>query len=174
MQDAEPEVVEPAAPTSEPAGDVAQVEPEEETGLGHALIDRVQDLRAATAVVKVIEMPKTGRMGVVLPTMQPDQYRYVSWPPDHPLIVQGQPGTGKTVIAAHRAVYLTSVEREMARVARIAIVGPSDNYVEHVAPIVSELKEPQAEIRILSLPAFLQSIVGLRNRPKPSAIGRIE
>ncbi len=140
----------------------------------HAVLDRVQDLRAASAVLKVMEMPKTGRMGVVLPTMQPDQYRYVSWPGDRALIVQGQPGTGKTVIAAHRAVYLTSTEREEQRVARIAIIGPSDNYVEHVAPIVSELKEPQAEVRVLSLPAFLQSIVGLRSRPKPGTIGRIE
>jgi hypothetical protein len=140
----------------------------------HAVLDRVQDLRAASAVLKVMEMPKTGRMGVVLPTMQPDQYRYVSWPGDRGLIVQGQPGTGKTVIAAHRAVYLTSTEREAKRVARIAIIGPSDNYVEHVAPIVSELKEPQAEVRVLSLPAFLQSIIGLRSRPKPGTIGRIE
>jgi hypothetical protein len=138
------------------------------------LPERVRDLRAAHAVLKVTQMPKTGRMGLVLPTMQPDQYRFVSWPCDRPLIVQGQPGTGKTVIAAHRAVYLTSVERESERVARIAIVGPSDTYVEHVTPIVSELKEPQAEIRILSLPAFLQSIVGLRTRPRPGSIGRIE
>lgn len=140
----------------------------------NAVLDRVQDLRAAGAVLKVMEMPKTGRMGVVLPTMQPDQYRFVSWPGDRALIVQGQPGTGKTVIAAHRAVYLTSTEREAQRVARIAIIGPSDNYVEHVTPIVSELKEPQAEVRVLSLPAFLQSIVGLRSRPKPGSIGRIE
>jgi hypothetical protein len=84
----------------------------------HAVLHRVQGLRAASAVLKVMEMPKTGRMGVVLPTMQPDQYRYVSWPGDRALIVQGQPGTGKTVIAAHRAVYLTSTEREAQRVAR--------------------------------------------------------
>ncbi len=173
-QEAEAAVVKPATSIFEPEGDVSPVQPEEEIGSGHALNERVQDLRAATAVVKVIEMPKIGRMGVVLPTMQPDEYRYVSWPADHPLIVQGQPGTGKTVIAAHRAVYLTSAEREDACIARVAIVGPSDNYVDHVAPIVSELKEPQAEIRILSLPGFLQSIVGLPNRPKPSVIGRIE
>lgn len=139
-----------------------------------AVLDRTQGLRAANAVIKVMGMPKTGRMGVVLPTMQPDQYRLVSWPNDRPLIVQGQPGTGKTVIAAHRAVYLTSAERHQDRVARVGIVGPSDNYVEHVAPIVSELKEPEAEVRIMSLPALLQSIVGLRSRPKLGPIGRIE
>jgi DNA helicase IV len=170
----EPQVLEPEETTTESEGEPAEVEEHEEIDGSHALIDRVEDLRAPSAVLAVIEMPKTGRMGVVLPTMQPDQYRFVSWPADQPLIVQGQPGTGKTVIAAHRAVYLTSEEREATRIARVALVGPSDNYVEHVAPIVSELKEPQAEIRILSLLALLQSIVGLRNRPKPGAIGRIE
>ncbi len=162
---------EPPAETEQP--DVA-IEAAEELREVHAVPDRIRDVRAASAVLKVMEMPKTGRIGVVLPTMQPDQYRYVSWPGDRALIVQGQPGTGKTVIAAHRAVYLTSTEREAQRIARIAIIGPSDNYVEHVAPIVSELKEPQAEVRVLSLPAFLQSIVGLRSRPKPGTIGRIE
>ena len=113
-------------------------------------------------------------MGVVLPTMQPDQYRLVSAAGTQPVIVQGQPGTGKTVIAAHRAVYLTSNERGDDRVARIAIVGPSDHYVEHVTPLISKLKEPAAEIRVLSLPAMLRSIVGLRAQPKPGPIGWIE
>jgi hypothetical protein len=161
-------------PGAEETADRVHLELEPAAEFVRAVPERVEELRAASAVVRVIDMPKTGRMGVVLPTMQPDQYRYVSWSANRPLIVQGQPGTGKTVIAAHRAVYLTSAEREAERVSRIAIVGPSDNYVEHVAPIVSELKEPQAEIRVLSLPAFLQSVVGLRNKPKPGPIGRVE
>lgn len=141
---------------------------------GPIRLERAGELRAAEAVAKVMDMPKQGRMGVVLPTMQPDQYRLVSAPGPQPMIVQGQPGTGKTVIAAHRAVYLTSEEREGERVARIAIVGPSDHYVEHVTPLISELKEPAAEIRVLSLPALLKSIAGLRSQPKPGEIGRIE
>ena len=136
--------------------------------------DRLASLRAADAVIKVMEMPKEGRMGVVLPTMQPDQYQLVAAPADRALVVQGQPGTGKTVIATHRAVFLTSGEREAERVARIAIVGPSDHYVEHVAPTISELKEPGAEVRVLSLPALLRSICGLRSHPKSGPIGRIE
>ena len=131
-------------------------------------------LRAAEAVVKVMQMPKQGRMGAVLPTMQPDQYHLVAAVGDQGLVVQGQPGTGKTVIAAHRAVYLTSGERESKRIARIAIVGPSDHYVEHVAPMIAELKEPGADIRVLSLPALLRRVAGLRVFPKPGRFERIE
>ncbi len=136
--------------------------------------NRLEDLRSADAVDKVMRMPKQGRMGAVLPTMQPDQYRLVAASGNRGLVVHGQPGTGKTVIAAHRAAYLTSKERKSKRIARIAIVGPSDHYVEHVTPIISELKEPEAEIRILSLPALLARIAGLRSVPKPGPIGRIE
>lgn len=135
---------------------------------------RREHLRAAEAVVKVMQMPKQGRMGAVLPTMQPDQYRLVAAVGDRGLVVQGQPGTGKTVIAAHRAVYLTIDERESERSARIAVVGPSDRYVTHVAPIISELKEPGAEIQVLSLPSLLHSVAGLRSIPKPEPIERIE
>lgn len=149
-------------------------EPTDRLTRGHEAPEDLDDLRAGSAVFRVMEMPKTGRMGAVLPTMQPDQYRLVSWPGDQPLIVQGQPGTGKTVIAAHRAAYLTSREREGDRVARIAIIGPSDHYVEHVTPLISEIKEREAQIRVVSLPAVLQSIVGLHNRAKPGPIGRIE
>ncbi|WP_420444413.1 hypothetical protein [Candidatus Poriferisodalis sp.] len=156
----EPPRIEPSEPF------VAEIAREVDTRLEH--------LRAADAVVKVMQMPKQGRMGAVLPTMQPDQYQLVAAAGNRGLVVQGQPGTGKTVVAAHRAVYLTSSERESERVARIAIVGPSDHYVEHVAPIVSELKEPEAEIRVLSLPALLRKVAGLRSVLKPGPIGRIE
>ena len=135
---------------------------------------RRRRLRAADAVVKVMEMPKQGRMGVVLPTMQPDQYELVAAASRRGLVVQGQPGTGKTVAAAHRAVYLTSGERGTERVARVAIVGPSDLWVDHIRPIVEELKEPDAEIRLISLPALLQSAVGLDTRLEPGRAERIE
>lgn len=160
-------VQEPTSTTSD-AADQRPAEPPLD------LAGRIGGLRAAEAVLKVMEMPKTGRMGSVLPTMQPDQYELVSWDASTPLIVQGQPGTGKTVIGAHRAVYLTSEERKDKRIARIAIVGPSDHYVDHVAPVVAELKEPGAEIRLQSLPALLKNIVDLPGHPKAGPIGRIE
>ncbi|WP_420439172.1 AAA family ATPase [Candidatus Poriferisodalis sp.] len=158
----EPPRLEPAEPSPEPAEVASGVDA------------RQGGLRAAEAVVQVMQMPKQGRMGAILPTMQPDQYRLVAAAADRGLIVQGQPGTGKTAIAVHRAVYLTSVERDSERVARIAIIGPSDHYVEHVAPMIFELKEPGADIKVLSLPALLSRIAGLRAIPKPGRIGRIE
>lgn len=173
--DAPPEVAEEPVVAPEPQAEEQPAEVEEvPDGLVTSIAGRLGGLRAAGAVAEVIDMPKTGRMGSVLPTMQPEQYHLVSWSPTLPLIVQGQPGTGKTVVAAHRAVWLTSEEREGDRIARLAIIGPSDHYVDHVAPIVSELKEPVAEVRVISLPSMLQRMAGLPNRPKPGPIERIE
>ena len=135
---------------------------------------RLENARAADAVVKVMQMPKQGRMGAVLPTMQPDQYQLVAAAGNRGLVVQGQPGTGKTVVAAHRAVYLTSGERKSERIASVGIVGPSDHYVEHVQSIVSELKEGEADIRVWSLPALMQQFARLQSIPKAGPTGRIE
>ena len=95
-------------------------------------------------------------------------------PSNRGLIVQGQPGTGKTVVALHRAVYLTSKERGSNRISRLAIIGPSEGYVEHVRPILDELREQDATIEVFSLPDLLRSISGLSSFPKYGPIGRIE
>ena len=158
-------------PEEEPSISTTDSEKTESMGEVNA---RRRGLRAVEAVVKVMKLPKRGRMGAVLPTMQPDQYQLVAAASDRGLVVQGQPGTGKTVVAAHRAVYLTSEERGAERVARVAIVGPSDHYVDHVAPLISELKEPGAEIQVLSLPALLRKVSGISLNSKPGDIGRVE
>ena len=158
-----PEVPEPALPPVD-IDDLSDVAP----------LDLDEELRAGLAVAKVMEMPKTGRLASVLATMQPDQYGLVSWPHDKPLIVQGQPGTGKTVIATHRAAFLTHEERKDNRVTRIALIGPSDQYVDHVTPLISEVKDQSAQIRVLSLPAYLRQIAGLQSLPKPGRAELIE
>lgn len=170
-QDRKHLVLELDTPNEPPA--VAPLDQPKDT-VDDELEGRLAGIRAADAVAKVMQEPKRGRLGAVLPTMQPDQYQLVSAPIDRGLIVQGQPGTGKTVIAAHRAAYLTSEWRSSERIARVAIVGPSKSYADHIKPILSELMEPGAEIRVLCLPDILQSISGLRSVPKPGPIELIE
>ncbi|MCQ3811100.1 MAG: AAA family ATPase [Acidimicrobiia bacterium] len=154
-------------PTIEPGGQLVAASFAVDKG-------RFAGIRAADAVARVVQEPKRGRMGPVLPTMQPDQYRHVSAPSDRGLIVQGQPGTGKTVIALHRAIYLSSQERGSNRIARLAIIGPSEGYTEYVRPILDELSEPGATIDVFSLPDLLRSISGLSSFPIYGPISQIE
>ena len=108
-----------------------------------------------------VEEPRSDRLASVLSTLQPDQYRLVSWPHDEPLMVQGHPGTGKTIVATYRAAYLVDPalhddEGPLAgrRGLRILLVGPTDAYVEHVSEIIRRLYGI-GRIRLTHLEQFL-------------------
>ena len=60
-------------------------------------------MRSVEAVDYALQAPRSEALTSVLSTLQPDQYRLVTQRADVPLIVQGHPGTGKTIIAIHRA-----------------------------------------------------------------------
>jgi DNA helicase IV len=48
------------------------------------------------------------------------------------LVVQGGPGTGKSIVAAHRAAYLTLPSNEGAPAFKeVLLLGPTQNYVNH-------------------------------------------
>jgi DNA helicase IV len=105
-------------------------------------------MRAPETVLKRLSAPRSDRLSSVLPTLQPDQYRLVSWPHDEPLIVQGHPGTGKTIVATYRAAYLVSPalyedEGPLAgrRGLRVMLVGPTVAYAHHVSAIIQTLNE---------------------------------
>lgn len=120
-------------------------------------------LRAERAVRQAIERPRTGRLGAVLATLQPDQFRLVTWPAERPLVVQGHPGTGKTIIATHRAAFLTHPERGAERLHRVGFVGPTEPYVEHVTGALAELDVEG--VHLLALPRLLIRLAGLPTEP---------
>ena len=92
-------------------------------------------IRVEGLVRKMVEQPRTGQLTSVLSTLQPDQYELVTWRDDKTLIVSGPPGTGKTVIAMHRAGFLTHPERPGGPLSRVLVVGPTDEYRDHVRTV---------------------------------------
>ena len=124
------------------------------------------ELRAEEALRTILERPRTGELAPVLATLQPEQYRLVTWPDTVPLVIQGHPGSGKTVIATHRAVYLTHQDREAGPVGRVALVGPTDRHADHVRKVIRDLDA--RNVRVLSLPHFLAELAGLRTQPAPT------
>ena len=113
--------------------------------------------RAERLLYEAIEAPKTGSLTPVLSTLQPEQYRLVTWPSDENLVVQGHPGTGKTIVAAHRAAWLVLPKdraAEGARLSQVALVGPTDRWKEHIAPTVRGLADTGVEV--LSLESLIR------------------
>ena len=101
--------------------------------------DPLENLRAGRLVFDAISKPRTTQLGSVLATLQPDQFRLVTWPSHQPLVVQGQPGSGKTIVATHRAGYLTHRDREAEQLKRIAVIGPSPQWKEHVTASIADV-----------------------------------
>ncbi len=134
---------------------------------------RQQPLRAEGAVRAVLERPRTGHLTSVLSTLQPDQYRMVTWPDDRLLVVQGQPGTGKTIIATHRAAFLTHPERDgRPPLTRTLIVGPTDQYRSHVSGALGELGA--AGVLVQSVPSLMRALVGISQKQEPEQDQRLD
>ena len=62
-------------------------------------------------LIASITARRTGRMGDVVATIQAEQDRVIRAGLQGVLVVQGGPGTGKTVAALHRAAYLLYTHR---------------------------------------------------------------
>lgn len=116
-----------------------------------------RELRAEGLLKQAIEAPKTGTLAPVLSTLQLEQHQLVAWRHDQNLVVQGHPGTGKTIVAAHRAAYLVlpkDREDQSPRLSRVALVGPTDRWREHIAPTVHGLVDRGVEV--LSLESLIR------------------
>jgi DNA helicase IV len=148
-------------PAQRQAEDPADATPQPEASPKHV----APPLRAAKAVRRALASPKRAAMPNVLGTLQPDQYRLVTWPEDQPLLVQGHPGSGKTIVAVHRAAWLVNPDRGhlKRREPRVLLLGPTSNYVQHTSPTIGLLSSGHVEVR---------SIRDLMQRVLPDLIDR--
>jgi DNA helicase IV len=94
-----------------------------------------------------LERSREPRMRDIVATIQADQYRLITRPPDAPLVVQGGPGTGKTAVGLHRASYLLYAHREGLR--RVLVVGPNPTFMEYVSHVLPTLGEESVEQRAI-------------------------
>ena len=150
-----------------PPGDVTtsmvRAEAEADGVRGEAAAERRR--RAGQMLAASLAAPKTGTLAPVLATLQPEQYRLVTWPSDQNLLVKGHPGTGKTIVAAHRAACLAlpkDVNDEGPRLRRVALVGPTDRWRRHMAPSVGGLVTEGVDV--LSLESLVREWTGDQRR----------
>ena len=90
------------------------------------------------AATDAVEAPRDGRMGDIIATIAADQDRIVRSPMNQLTVVQGGPGTGKTVVALHRAAWLLYTFRDRLAKDGVLVVGPSTaflRYIDQVLPL---------------------------------------
>lgn len=88
---------------------------------------------------------RTAEMREVAATIQRDQYAIVTRPLDTVTIVQGGPGTGKTVVGLHRAALLLFRHREEITRSRVLIIGPNRLFMRYIQYVLPSLGETAAE-----------------------------
>lgn len=98
-------------------------------------------LRGEAAVLASVTAPTESQMRSVVATIQAEQDAVVRAPTKGPLVVQGGPGTGKTVVALHRAAYLLYDQRAELSDTGVLIVGPSPQFLRYIAGVLPSLGE---------------------------------
>lgn len=98
------------------------------------------DLVGEGALLSALSARRTGHMGTAVATLQREQDDIVRASSDGPLVVQGGPGTGKTVVALHRVAYLLFSHPELASQG-VLVLGPSRRFLDYIAQVLPALGE---------------------------------
>ncbi|MFG2918678.1 RNA polymerase recycling motor ATPase HelR [Kitasatospora sp. NPDC048298] len=103
---------------------------------GHAALDD------QSAFIAGLGGNRSARMRDVLATIQADQDAVIRAGSRGALVVDGGPGTGKTVVALHRSAYLLYSDPRLGhRRGGVLFVGPHQPYLAYVADVLPSLGE---------------------------------
>jgi hypothetical protein len=95
-----------------------------------------------SAFIASLGSKRSARMRDVLATIQSDQDAIIRAGSRGALVVDGGPGTGKTVVALHRAAYLLYSDPRLGRHSGgVLFVGPSRPYLAYVGDVLPSLGE---------------------------------
>ena len=103
---------------------------------GHAALDD------QSAFIASLGSSRSPRMRDVLGTIQADQDAIIRAGSRGALVVDGGPGTGKTVVALHRSAYLLYSDPRLGhRRGGVLFVGPHEPYLAYVGDVLPSLGE---------------------------------
>jgi DNA helicase IV len=95
-----------------------------------------------SAFIAGLGADRSGRMRDVLGTLQADQDAIIRAGSHGALVVDGGPGTGKTVVALHRTAYLLYADPRLGHSSSgVLFVGPSRPYLDYVSDVLPSLGE---------------------------------
>jgi DNA helicase IV len=100
-----------------------------------------RSLSGEAMLIASITSRRTGRMGDVVATIQAEQDRVIRAALQGVLVVQGGPGTGKTVAALHRAAYLLYTHRRTLERRGVLVVGPNATFLRYISQVLPSLGE---------------------------------
>ena len=91
-----------------------------------------------------------GTLGDIVATIQGEQDEIIRSPQPGVLVVQGGPGTGKTVVALHRAAYLLYTYRFPLEDQGVLVIGPNRVFLRYIERVLPSLGEAGVEQVVLA------------------------
>ncbi|HYQ61967.1 RNA polymerase recycling motor ATPase HelR [Actinophytocola sp.] len=98
-------------------------------------------VRGDAALLAAVNAPRGVGMRDIVATIQAEQDEIIRF--EHPgvLVIEGGPGTGKTVVALHRVAYLLYTQRERMERHGVLVVGPNPAFINHISRVLPSLGE---------------------------------
>ena len=109
-----------------------------------------EGLRGYSTLIAALERGRTGTLGDIVATIQGEQDEIIRSPQHGVLVVQGGPGTGKTVVALHRAAYLLYTHRFPLEDQGVLVIGPNRVFLRYIERVLPSLGEAGVEQVVLA------------------------
>lgn len=111
--------------------------------------EQKQTVTGTDSLLTALDASRTGRMTDIVATIQAEQDVIIRHPTRGALVVEGGPGTGKTVVALHRVAYLLYAERKRLNRSGVLVVGPNSDFISYIDKVLPALGETGVVMRSL-------------------------
>jgi DNA helicase IV len=117
--------------------------------LGRRIVDFTDEVlgrphggeRGDAALLAAVNAPRGEGMRDIVATIQAEQDRIIRHDHQGVLVIEGGPGTGKTVVALHRVAYLLYTQRKRMERHGVLVVGPNAAFLSHIGRVLPSLGE---------------------------------
>ena len=113
------------------------------------------------ALMAQLSRARDRSMHSIVATIQAEQDKAIRAPGRGVVSISGGPGTGKTVVALHRAAYLLYSDRRRYESGGVLIVGPSGVFMRYIERVLPSLGETAVALR--SLGEVVDGVKGTRH-----------
>jgi DNA helicase IV len=114
------------------------------------IVDEGREIRGQSTLIAALEEVRTGRLTDIVSTIQAEQDEVIRSELPGILVVQGGPGTGKTVVALHRAAYLLYTHRFPLEGQGVLVVGPNRLFLGYIEQVLPSLGEAGVDLAVLA------------------------
>ena len=101
------------------------------------------------ALMAQLSRARDRTMHSIVATIQAEQDKAIRAPSKGVVSIAGGPGTGKTVVALHRAAFLLYSDRRRYETGGVLIVGPSGVFMRYIERVLPSLGETAVALRSL-------------------------